>query len=156
MPSSPTVLERCKHFPARNIVVDACELANIVATYCPGRPSQLKMKNITKSCDRWTKRWPPSRRGCIDSIVSRWHCVCSIPVVNDSLKCDIKCEVAEDDPQRAEKCNTIERGILGRKSPLPHLAFAIKMQFSNQWQQEVWNDLMGHPVPRSRANGTSL
>ena len=27
-------------------------LADTVATYCPGRPSQLTWKNITKSCDR--------------------------------------------------------------------------------------------------------
>ena len=31
-------------FPSR--MVDA------LATYCPGRPSQLAMKNTTKSCDR--------------------------------------------------------------------------------------------------------
>ena len=27
-------------------------LADTVATYCPGRPSQLTWKNITKPCDR--------------------------------------------------------------------------------------------------------
>ena len=27
-------------------------LADTVATYCPGRPSQLKLKHITKPCDR--------------------------------------------------------------------------------------------------------